>query len=547
MRVGTTDSAIVLEAVTQSMLVLDREMKIVGISGSIDAEIENRLLSQSINTFCPGSVSLLDDNALVKLQKNGFLRNKLVYCNGIAYEASLYTICNTITSSDHYTLFIRKRSNPVYMTSEILRIKDIDLVTKLPNRAYLLDLLQQKTSMMNKRQKSFALLFIEFDDLRIFNESSGLEFDDQLILQLGQAISAVLNRESMLTSVGNQQFVVIAEDTDIVNSVEQLAKKILHLFNEPFIVNTTMFYVSASIGISLFPLDAVEPYSLLKMAEDTMLNVQKDGKNYFALTQHIDISLKERRRELMADLPVALENGEIYFLYQCQYDYAKKYYSGVEMLARWKHPRFGEISPSIFIPLAEQSGMIGPLTVKGLIEASKLLNDLEEIGAEDFSVSVNISPLVLMKSDFLETIEFFMGNYNLNRKPLNFEITEEMFTGNLGLLTQILEKLRHMGISIEIDDFGTGFTSLTHLAYLPVDTLKVDRSFVTDIHNNAKYRTLFKAIVEMSRALEIEVIAEGVENSEEDTVLQEFGAIKVQGFFYSKPMTHQVLLAKLTE
>ena len=542
MRGESRERIIMLESIAQSMLTLDKEMRILSISGTIDAEISNKLISKSIDVLCVKNHDFLDTNALELLRKDGFLYNKLLYCSGITYEVSIYTVCPTLSNKSYYTLFIRKRVISS-IHPEVMNTRDIDTLTQLPNQHALLNFLEERTS---QKERDFALLFIEFDDLRIFNESVGLAFTDALILQVAQRISTILGKESILAYVGNQQFVVLADDMHIVHNVKELATKILHLFNEPFIVNTTMFYLSASLGISLYPLDTVEPYHLLKMAENTMHNVQKDGKNHFALTQHLDRSLSKRRSTLLTDLPAALENGEIYFLYQCQYDYDKESFSSAEMLARWKHPEFGDIPPSIFIPLAEESGMIGPLTVNGIIEASKLLDDLSKIGASTFSISVNISPLVLMKSDFLETIEFLMESYELKGKPLNFEVTEEMFTGNLGLITQVLEELRRMGISIEIDDFGTGFTSLTHLVYLPIDTLKVDRSFVMDIHTNKKRKTLFKAIIEMSRALDIEVIAEGVETEEEDKVLRQFGSMKIQGFFYCKPITHHSLLSKVS-
>ena len=543
MRGENREHIIMLEAITQSILTLDKKMRILSISGAMDAEIKNKLISKSIDILCVENHSLLDISTLATLQEKGFLYNKLLHCSGATYEVSIYTICQTLSNKSHYTLFVRKRVTASSNHLGVINTRDIHTLTQLPNQHYLLSFLEERTS---QDEKDFAILFIEFDDLKIFNESAGVAFNNQLVLQIAQRISTVLSKESILTHVSNQQFVVVVDDMYIVDHIKDLATKILHLFNEPFIVNTTMFYVSVSIGVSLYPLDTVEPYHLLKMAEDTMYNVQKEGKNHFALTQHLDRSLSQRRSTLLSDLPIALENGDIYFLYQCQYDYDKESFSGAEMLARWEHPLFGDIPPSIFIPLAEQSGMIGPLTVNGIIEASKLLDDLSKIGASTFSISVNISPLVLMKSDFLETIEFLMESYDLKGKPLNFEVTEEMFTGNLGLITQVLEKLRSMGISIEIDDFGTGFTSLIHLVYLPIDTLKVDRSFVMDIHTNKKRKILFKAIVEMSRALDIKVIAEGVERDEEDKVLRNFGSMKIQGFFYSKPISHHKLLSKVS-
>ena len=247
----------------------------------------------------------------------------------------------------------------------------------------------------------------------------------------------------------------------------------------------------------------------------------------------------------MEDLPAAIENGEICFVYQGQYDHQRERFSGAELLARWKHSKYGEISPGIFIPLAEQSGMIGPLTIKAIIEASKMFAKLEKANIQDFSLSVNISPAVLMASDFIETVQFLRHNYDLIGQQLNFEITEDTLTQNMENLVQILEQIREMEIGIEIDDYGTGYTSLQYLANLPINILKIDRSFVTDIDQDLRKRDLFRAIVNMSHALDIDVIAEGVETALEDAVIREFDFITVQGYYYSKPINPDSLLEQL--
>lgn len=390
-----------------------------------------------------------------------------------------------------------------------------------------------------------ALLFIEFDDLARFNETFGYDIDDQLLIQLSERIKPLLQADDILARVGNEQFAIVSDAFETKAGVETFAKRIISMLYEPFFVDPNMFYVSASIGISLSSTQEDNAYKLLKTAENTMHKVQREGKNHILFTQHKTPVSLHNNMHLMEDMPAAIENGEIYFVYQGQYDHVRKSFTGAELLARWRHPKYGEISPGVFIPLAEQSGMIVPLTIKAIVDASKMFSRLETAKIKEFSLSVNISPAVLMNSDFIETVEFLCQNYELIGKKLNFEITEETLTQNIDNLVQLLGKIRAMGIGIEVDDYGTGYTSLQYLANLPIDVLKIDRSFVRGIDSDLKKRALFQAIVNMSHALDIDVIAEGVETSLEDAVIKKFDFMTVQGFLYSTPIESVDFIEKL--
>ncbi len=426
-----------------------------------------------------------------------------------------------------------------------LQTTQIDSLTNLPNRTYVIESLEKKLSSAKPNKELTALLFIEFDDLARFNETFGFDIDDKLIVQLSHKIASLLEADDILARVGNEQFAIVSQNLHSEESAEIFAKRIITALYEPFYVKPNMFYISASIGISLSSADENNGYRLLKTAENTMRKVQKDGKNHIAFTRHKDQSSLEKSIRLMEDLPAALENDEIYFVYQRQYSHDKQRFDGAELLSRWHHPEYGDVSPEIFIHIAEQSGMIGPLTIKLLIEASKMFTKLEKEGIEDFSLSVNISSVVLMASDFIDTVQFLRYNYNLVGKKLIFEIMEETLTQNIDNLVRILEKIREMDIGIELDDFGTGYTSLKYLALLPITALKVDKSYVRDLDKDTKRKALFQAIVDMSHALDINVIVEGVETILEDDIVKKFESIRVQGYLYSKPMKLNAFLNKL--
>lgn len=431
---------------------------------------------------------------------------------------------------------------------EIDSTVELEYVTppvKLLDYSSCIELIDQIFSNRHLKNSFTALLFIEFDDLSQFNNAFGFDNDEQLMIKIDQKLDSLLKREDILARAGKYQYIIM-QDLFSAESAEMLAKRIIHMLSEPCVMDENMFYIYASIGISLYPVNGDNAYELIKTAENTMKQVQKDGKNRIGFTkQNVVSSSCEKSVCIMRDLPTAIEKGEIYFMYQPQYSHAEERFKGAEILARWKHPKYGEISPELFIPLAEQSGMIDPLTVRTIVTASKAFALFELEGINDFSLSVNISPAFLMTHSFSKTIDFLIKQYDLTGKNLSFEITEEVLIKNTDNLMKTLQKLKELDISIELDDFGTGYTSLQHLARLPIDTLKVDKSFVSELDKDTKKRALFKAIVDMSHALGIDVIAEGVENSSEDNVIKTFESITVQGYFYSKPISINTLIEKL--
>jgi diguanylate cyclase (GGDEF)-like protein len=422
--------------------------------------------------------------------------------------------------------------------------EQIDSLTQLINKECLLDIIKTKlehSAVMNK----LALLCIEFDDLDRFNDVFGYDIDDQLIVQLSRKINDILEVDSVLSRVGGYQFAILMHHDAIKDKAYELAEKIIGLLKEPFCVGENMFYVTASIGISILSSDISDAYKLLKTAENTMRKVQKNGHNNIAFTKLINDESLKKEIELMRDLPSAIDNGEIYFVYQGQYSHDKQKFIGAEMLSRWNHPKYGYISPFIFINLAEKSGMIGPLTIKLLIEASKMFEKLEKDGISDFSLSLNISPIVLMEKSFYDTIVFLLESYNLKGKNLTFEIMEDTVSDNIENFAKLLNKIKDLGIKIAIDDYGTGHTSLSYLINLPIDYIKIDRSFVTNIDKETKKFLLLKSIIDMANTLDMKVVVEGVEEYSEDDLIKMFKDMTIQGYLYCKPIEADEFMQKV--
>ena len=406
--------------------------------------------------------------------------------------------------------------------------------------------LKKACTLSDSPDHQSIILFIEFYGFSRFY-GSGMDMyerDTVLIEKIGDKLTDQLCDDDLIARVGEYQY-IIARSSVHNDALQELAKQIIYEFSEPCMVNGQMFYIYTSIGISLYPLEGDDTYRLVKIAQAKMEQAKENGRNLIGTVQESTGFLNRRQTELKKALPAAMENGEITFVYQAQYSHKDKRYSGAEVLARWNHPVYGDIPPAVFIPLAEQSGMIASLSVHAIIAASKVFQRLEEESIENFSLSVNISPLFLITNHFYQTLEFLVKEYALNRYQLHFEITEEIFLKHTDYLVDILHKIKQLGIQIELDDFGTGYTSVKQLAELPLDIVKIDQSFVSNIDKDPAKKDLLRAIAEMTKVFGIEVIAEGVESIEEDRILKSISSVTVQGYLYAKPESCEALIKRI--
>ncbi|BAF71581.1 putative bifunctional diguanylate cyclase/phosphodiesterase [Sulfurovum sp. NBC37-1] len=414
-----------------------------------------------------------------------------------------------------------------------------DALTELPGYNVLVEHLGKKLHSENFLPT--GILYLEIEDLVRFNEIFGYDTDKQILLNLSQNISNLFDDE-LFIRLGTYDFVIMKEGVEESSTLMVIAEKIINLLREPISFGDNLFYITAAIGISISSKEERDPLMLIKKAEHAMKESKREGINRISVSSDtVDFSYEHEFR-LLHDLPYALENGEIYFAYQAQYSYEKSAFTGVEMLARWEHPELGNIPPRIFIPLAEKSGMITPLMTRTLIEAASMFRRLEEHNIIEFSIAVNLPFQVLMEESFLDTVRFLLDAYALKGKALTFEIMEDTIPDHLESFSARLNEAKSLGFSLAIDDYGTGHTSLTYLLHFPIDYLKIDRSFVHNIHLSRRNYLLFKSIIDMAKALELKVIAEGVETKEEDNVLRQFKEITVQGYLYSKPVKEDKLI-----
>lgn len=424
---------------------------------------------------------------------------------------------------------------------EIKKLAYYDQLTKLPNRSSFNESLVIAVEKIKSSGETGALLFLDIDDFKRLNDSLGHSAGDELLVQVARRLGAIIRRSDTLARLGGDEFVILLEH--IGNDNEQaslessvVAKKVNEVFDEVFNVDSLNFQVSCSIGIYLFEGLDITAHDILKFADTAMYRSKAKGGNSYSFYDPEMQTLLDRKIELETEILRAIENEEFCAYFQPQVNVAGKVV-GAEALIRWIHPIKGLISPSEFIPVAEQFGLIQRLQNIVLIDICKLLNKISSnLISDDFKVSINISPSQFKSSALKSELLNIIHSFNVTPSQITLEITESMLAHDVEHTVQQMEELKSEGFTFSIDDFGTGYSCLSYLHAYPVKELKIDKSFVDRISNEESGLSIVKTIISLARNLKIKVIAEGVETKEQLNILKSCDIDSVQGYFFAKPM-----------
>ena len=393
------------------------------------------------------------------------------------------------------------------------------------------------------KQQGVAVLCLGLDDFKNINEQHNYQIGDWLLQGVARRLRVHGEREGCLARLGGDQFVIVKSGIEEPEQAAELAQNILDSLKEPMVMAKTysseLFSVRlhATIGITLYPDDGDSTESLLQQAEQTMQLAKKGARNrYQFFIASIDLEIRRRRR-LKKELKDAISNNQLHLVYQQQIDYSSKEVIGVEALLRWTHPELGMIPPDVFIPLAEQSSNIIELGAWVLDQACQQLREWHAEGKTSLRMAVNLSAAQLHHSDLLRQVKEKLVLYNLQPDSLELEVTETGLMEDIKAAARNLRGLRSMGVRVAIDDFGTGYSSLSYLKTLPLDKIKIDKSFVQDVFDSEDNATIVKTIIQLSKNLGMQVIAEGVETLEQERFLIALGCDEGQGYWYGKPVT----------
>ncbi|KRT53855.1 diguanylate cyclase (GGDEF) domain [endosymbiont of Ridgeia piscesae] len=412
-----------------------------------------------------------------------------------------------------------------------------DTLTGLPNRLLFHDRLNHALNRANRSKIGLALLFLDLDRFKQINDAFGHPMGDRLLALVAKDLLEALREEDTIARLGGDEFVVILEGVHGRDHVINVAEKLLAVIGRERSLDSLQMHIGVSIGISLYPEDGEDVTTLVRNADAAMYQAKAKGRNGYAFYTPMLTEVLEASFELERAMRQAVEQEQFLLLYQPQVDVESGEIVGVEALLRWQHPELGLMLPEQFISLAEESGLILPLGRWLVRQALQQVSQWQIDGLKPVRLSINISNHQLADVQFASELGELLGQFGLDPGLIELEVTENSCAENLEILIEHLESIKALGVQIAIDDFGTGYSSLSYLKQFPVDTLKVDRTFIHDLIGSMENQAIVRAMIVLGRSLGLQVISEGVEQSAELAWLRAEGCDTYQGFLHSQPMS----------
>jgi diguanylate cyclase (GGDEF)-like protein len=418
-----------------------------------------------------------------------------------------------------------------------------DGLTGLPNRAMFAQLLQTSIATAERHKRRFAVLFIDLDRFKVINDSLGHVSGDKLLAEAGNRLRSTLRASDVVARLGGDEFVVIINEVKEVQQVAAVARSLLAALSRPLVLSGHECRTTASIGIAMFPEDGTDEHTLTKNADMAMYLAKEDGKNDFRFFTKETRTQSVERLTLETQLRKALELDQFKVHYQPKVDVVTGKVTGVEALLRWFHPELGSLPPMKFIPLAEEIGLIVPIGRWVLQTACAQNMAWQRQGLPPISMAVNLSPRQFSDENLLRDIDDALAASGMPANLLQLEITESLVMSNVDRAIRLLGAVQSRGIRLAIDDFGTGYSSMSLMKQFPIDTIKIDRSFVRNLPDDCQDKAIAQAIISMGKALGLTVVAEGVETIEQDQFLRDQACDEIQGFLFSKPVPPEAIPA----
>jgi diguanylate cyclase (GGDEF)-like protein len=411
-----------------------------------------------------------------------------------------------------------------------------DTMTKLPNRQHFYDQVDRAIRTARRENTSVGIMYLDLDSFKSINDTVGYEGGDQIIQDIGQKLMNLLDSSENVARFGGDEFLILLDSGADMDKIARVTEEIMNIFKDPVVLNGQEIFITASAGISVWPFDGEDAGTLIRHADIAMCTAKEKGKGRYAFCSPYIREDMEYRMNLFNSLYRALERNQLQVYYQPKIDLQTDRIVGSEALLRWMHPDYGMISPSEFIPLAEQSGLINQIGSWVLETACMQTMAWKAMGLGNLRIAVNLSVVQLRNPNLVAQVGHILTKTGIDPSMVELEITESAMTKEPDYIISVLNDLKSLGISISIDDFGTEYSSLNRLKMLPIDSLKMDIQFVQGIEKSTKDQAITIIIMNLAKNLDLKIVAEGVENSLQRDFLKSRMCDEVQGFYYYRPM-----------
>ncbi|ETI69362.1 EAL domain-containing protein [Neobacillus vireti] len=432
--------------------------------------------------------------------------------------------------------FIQDITEQKMLIEQVQHLSFHDYLTNLPNRRMFDGKLQQLTDGYRGNNKKFAVMIFDIDHFKYINDTLGHPIGDDVLNGLSARLLALLSPDDLLARIGGDEFGLLIANMASIDSLKELADRIINCLKEPFYIKGYELFLTASIGISIYPDDGVTSHELLRNADIALFKAEELGRNNYKIISPSSSIESYKLFSLGRDLLKALENNEMVLYFQPRVDASSGKIISAEALIRWEHPEWGLVSPAEFLMLAEENGLIIQIEDWVLNEVCQQLKTWKEAMLSTVPISINISATHFMKQNWLETVEETIRNAGIRPTDLEFEITENSFLNNEEIVNRTIISLKEMGIKISLDDFGKGYSSLSYLAQFPFDFIKIDKLFIQNMIESHHDLFIVKSIIYLAKGLDIDVVAEGVETIEQLKLLKKEKCQQIQGYLFSRPV-----------
>jgi len=449
----------------------------------------------------------------------------------------LSEVCDKLGARTHFVAVVTDITDQKRAELELRYLANYDTLTGLPNRTLLAERLERAVARARRANSRVGVLFLDLDRFKDINDSMGHAAGDRLLKAAAARLQETVREIDTVARLGGDEFTVVLEDLADAASAEHMAARIVAAFEAPLeIEGRAETSISPSIGVALYPDHAASPNDLLKFADTAMYRAKDRGRNTWQMyTEAMDAETR-RRASMMAALRKALDRGEFSLLFQPKLSLQERRITGVEALLRWHSDELGPISPAVFIPLAEETGLIVAIGEWVLREAAMTLSRWRRAGFNDLVMAINISVLQLLRGHLPERVAAVLEECDVPANRIELEVTESMVMANAEQAILAMRALKDLGVSLAIDDFGTGYSSLIYLKRLPIDTLKIDKAFVGDLTTDPDDEAITATIITMAHSLGLNVVAEGAETIDQIGYLSQQGCDEIQGYWLSWPL-----------